>query len=87
MHKHRSHPEIVKRLRRAEGHLRSTIAMMEEGRPCGDLAQQLRAVESAVASAKRELIHDHIEHCLDDTGDAAEVRGTIEELKSLAKYL
>ncbi len=40
---HQSHPEIVKRLRRAEGHLRRVIAMVEEGRPCLDLAQQLHA--------------------------------------------
>ena len=40
--------------------------MIEEGRPCLDLAQQLHAVESAISNAKRELIHDHIEHCLGD---------------------
>ena len=38
--------------------------------PCVDLAQQLHAVESAISNAKRELIHDHIEHCLDDNSDA-----------------
>jgi uncharacterized protein len=51
--KHRSHPEIIKRLKRAHGHLASILAMFEEGRPCGDLAQQLHAVESAVSNAKR----------------------------------
>ena len=84
---HRSHPDIVKRLRRAEGHLRSTIAMIEEGRPCADLAQQLHAVESAVAGAKRELIHDHVEHCLDDTAEAGDVRAALREFRVLAKYL
>ena len=34
---HRTHPEIVKRLRRAEGHLRSVVAMIEDGRPCLDI--------------------------------------------------
>jgi DNA-binding FrmR family transcriptional regulator len=32
--KHRSHPEIVKRLRRAEGHGRGVVAMIEAERPC-----------------------------------------------------
>jgi DNA-binding FrmR family transcriptional regulator len=82
--KHESHPAIVTRLKRAEGHLRSLIAMIEDGRPCLDLAQQLHAVEKAVGNAKRELIHDHIEHCLDD-GDAS--RSSLKELKQLAKYL
>jgi DNA-binding FrmR family transcriptional regulator len=89
MHIHQSHPDIVKRLRRAEGHLRSTIAMIEEGRPCVDLAQQLHAVESAVANAKRELIQDHIEHCLGEgVGKAGMAsKAALTEFKQLAKYL
>ena len=65
-HLHQSHPEVVKRLKRAEGHLRSVIAMIEAGRPCLDIAQQLHAVEKAVGQAMRTLIQDHLEHCLDD---------------------
>ena len=81
---HASHPDIVRRLKRAEGHLRSVIAMIEAERPCVDLAQQLHAVEAAVANAKRELIHDHIEHCL--TGGET-VKSDLKEIKQLAKYL
>lgn len=86
---HESHPNIIKRLKRAEGHLRSVLAMMEAGKPCLDLAQQLHAVENAVANAKRELIHDHIDHCLDDTvkGDAKSARAAVAEFKALSKYL
>jgi uncharacterized protein len=61
--------------------------MFDEGRPCVDLAQQLHAVESAISNAKRELIHDHIEHCLDDMSDAAGTRAALKELKQLSKYL
>ncbi len=80
--KHASHPAIASRLRRAEGHLRSVIAMIEAERSCLDIAQQLHAVEAAVANAKRELIHDHIEHCLEDGGSA-----DLKEIKQLTKYL
>ena len=86
---HRSHPDIVKRLKRAAGHLASVIAMIEESRPCLDLAQQLHAVESAVANAKRELIHDHIDHCLEaatDNGGRAP-REALGEFKAITKYL
>ena len=48
-HIHSTHPEIVKRLRRAEGHLRTTISMIEDGRSCLELAQQLHAVEKAIS--------------------------------------
>jgi uncharacterized protein len=82
--KHASHPTIVKRLKRAEGHLRSIAAMFNQKRSCLDLAQQLHAVEKAVANAKRELIHDHIEHCLDG---AMSPKSALKEMKALTKYL
>jgi len=86
---HETHPQIVKRLKRAEGHLRNVIGMIESGRSCMELAQQLHAVERAVAAAKKTLIHDHIDHCLvhaaEDGPDAA--GHALDELKQLTKYL
>ena len=85
---HSSHPDIIKRLKRAHGHLASVIAMIEAERPCVDLAQQLFAVESAITNAKRELIQDHIEHCLmDEVGHGHSAGSTVSEFKQLAKYL
>lgn len=86
---HASHPEIIKRLKRAEGHLRTVVTMLEAGRACLEVAQQLQAVERAVASAKKALVQDHIDHCLehavrDGSRNADE---TIREFKELAKYL
>ncbi|MCF3639646.1 metal-sensing transcriptional repressor [Rhizobium sp. TRM95111] len=88
-HRHESHPDIVKRLKRAEGHLKSVIAMIEAGRPCLDIAQQLHAVERAVENAKRTLIQDHLDHCLDETVGALdrEQRKSIDEFKAITKYL
>lgn len=88
-HLHRTHPEIVKRLRRAEGHLKTIIQMIGDGRSCLDVAQQLHAVEKAVASAKRTLIHDHIDHCLEQTegAGAKAARTPIAEFKEISKYL
>jgi DNA-binding FrmR family transcriptional regulator len=84
---HATHPNIVKRLKRANGHLQSVIAMIEGNRPCTDIAQQLHAVEKAVLQAKRTLIQDHIDHCLDEavagTGDAS----TVADFKVITKYL
>ena len=86
---HQTHPEIVKRLRRAEGHLRSIIDMIETQRPCLDVAQQLQAVEKAIAQAKKTLIHDHIENCLEQAVGplARDQRRPIDEFKAITKYL
>jgi DNA-binding FrmR family transcriptional regulator len=87
--KHASHPAIVARLKRAHGHLAAVLTMFEEGRSCLDLAQQLHAIESAVSNAKRELIHDHIEHCLGDGVGEGEMgaKAALHEFKALSKYL
>ena len=63
--------------------------MIENGRTCLDIAQQLHAVEKAVANAKRTLIHDHIDHCLEQTVGpmARDTRGPLEEFKEITKYL
>src|ERR1700730_2564654 len=62
---HQTHPAIIRRLKRADGHLQTIIEMIENDRPCLLIAQQLQAVESAIESAKKALIHDHISNCLE----------------------
>ena len=88
-HVHQTHSDIVKRLKRAEGHLRRVLAMFEEGRDCLDLAQQLHAVEKAIGEAKRTMIHDHVDHCLDAAanGRGKSTRGIVSEFKAISKYL
>ncbi|MDQ3559991.1 MAG: metal-sensing transcriptional repressor [Pseudomonadota bacterium] len=88
-HLHETHPDIVNRLKRADGHLRSVIEMIETGRPCLDIAQQLHAVEKAIGQAKKTLIQDHLDHCLEATIGALpkEQRRPIDEFKAIAKYL
>lgn len=82
-HVHATHPALIARLKRADGHLRAVIAMIEEGKPCLEIAQQLQAVEKAVVNAKRALIHDHMDHCLDAEHSTADR----DELKTIARYL
>lgn len=86
---HDSHPDIIKRLRRVEGHLRSVVAMLEAGRPCPDIAHQLHAIEKAITNAKKALIQDHIDHCLDIAVGTSgrEQREVLEEFKTITKYL
>ncbi|MFZ5698382.1 MAG: metal-sensing transcriptional repressor [Pseudomonadota bacterium] len=88
-HLHESHTDIAKRLKRARGHIDSIVTMIEAARSCTEIAQQLHAVEKAVCQAKRTLIQDHIDHCLEHTIEAARKgkRDSLEELKEITKYL
>jgi hypothetical protein NreA len=89
MNEHTSHPEIVKRLKRADGHLKSIIEMLEGGRGCLEIAQQLQAVEKAITNAKKALVHDHIDHCLEHAvkKGAHSAADTVREFKDITKYL
>lgn len=85
---HQSHPDLVKRLKRADGHLQNVIKMMVDGRECSEIAQQLHAVEKAISAAKKLLIHDHLDHCLAHVARSQPDIGTaIADFKDITKYL
>ena len=87
-HIHQSHPELIKRLKRADGHLHNVIEMMVSGRDCADVAQQLHAVEKAINAAKKLLIHDHLDHCLDElVRSPGDLATGILSFKNVTKYL
>ena len=80
---HATHPALIARLKRADCHLRAVIEMIEAGKPCLEIAQQMQAVEKAITNAKRALIHDHMDHCLDVEGSETDRA----ELRTIARYL
>jgi DNA-binding FrmR family transcriptional regulator len=82
-------PEIAARLKRAQGHLAAVIDMLDAARPCLELAQQLHAVEKAIGNAKKQLIKDHINHCMEETSEAMprEFKALIKEFQGVTKYL
>ena len=89
MSTHDTHPAVIKRLRRAGGHLSSVVSMLEAGKPCLEVAQQLQAVEKAITQAKKTLIQDHLDHCLTHMVDA---KGKVQpdslgEFRQITKYL
>ena len=83
----RSHAAIASRLKRANGHLETIIEMIEQGRPCAQIAQQLQAVEDAIENAKKA--HDYISDSLERSLKAAGVKGqaAMRDFRLVAKYL
>ena len=86
---HTTHTDVVNRLKRAEGHLRTIIDMIEHRRECLEVAQQLHAVEKALQNAKRIYVQDHIDNCLEEAAGAMprDARNSLSEFKEIAKYL
>lgn len=86
---HANNPDILKRLRRAEGHLASVIRMVVDGRDGLAIAQQMQAVIKALEKTKQQLIHDHIDHHLGEiTGPLPpEIQLKLAEFREITKYL
>ncbi len=59
-----AHLESSIRMRRARGHLDTVIQMVDEGRPCTDVLQQLSAVISALGGCRTLLFSGHLKTCL-----------------------
>jgi len=86
---HSTHSDVINRLKRAEGHIKTIIEMIEAKRQCLDVAQQLHAIEKAIQNAKKLYIHDHIDNCLEDIAGSAtrQARNSLAEFKEITKYL
>jgi DNA-binding FrmR family transcriptional regulator len=86
---HGTHVEVLNRLRRAQGHLRAILEMIEAKRDCIDVAQQLYAVGNAIENAKRIYIQDHIDNCLEEAAGTIPrgARAPLAEFKEISKYL
>lgn len=82
-----AHPAVIKRLKRAQGRLKSIITMLEGERGCIEIAHQLQAVEKAIGNAKKTLVHAHIDQCLESTvrEGSHNPDGTIREFKEITK--
>jgi DNA-binding FrmR family transcriptional regulator len=71
--------DVVKRLRRAEGQIRGVIAMIEDGRDCGDVVTQLAAVSRALDRAGFKIIATGLRQCVDN-GDSGVDQDRLEKL-------
>lgn len=73
---------ILNRLRRARGQLDGVISMIEDGRPCSDVVQQVAAVSKAVNRAGFRIIARELEQCVRaETGrESSEDQAALEKL-------
>jgi DNA-binding FrmR family transcriptional regulator len=62
--------EAIRRLRRVEGQIGGIVRMLEEGRDCKAVVQQLSAANRALDRAGVKLLAGQLRHCI--ASDAAE---------------
>ena len=59
---------LLGRLRRIEGQVRGVQSMVADERDCGEILQQLAAIQSAVRSASLTFIEEYASRCLLEPG-------------------
>ena len=69
-HPHEQTKAVLNRISRAQGHLEAVRKMIERGEDCAQVLVQLSAVISALNSAGRVILKDHIAHCIVDAEEA-----------------
>ena len=76
----RQDDEIVSRLRKATGQLSGVTGMVEDGRYCIDVLDQLSAVRAAIDAAALLVLSDHVNACVRAALESGDTDETIAEL-------
>lgn len=82
-HHHESHPDVDRRLARIAGHVEGIRRMIGEEKPCTQILQQMKAVISALESARRIILTDHVRHCLAHAIQKKSVQAAVDEVEQL----
>ena len=93
-HHHLSHhhsPEEKKRqlnrLSRVIGHLQHVKRMIEEDQDCADVLMQLSAVNAALRSLGKEIISEHMAHCIVHAIEDGDTAAVEEFRKAVDKFI
>ena len=81
------HKRQLPRLRRIEGQVRGLQQMIEAGRYCIDVADQMNAVVAALRRVQSDMLRDHLRACVEAILERgmpeAERRRVVEEIAAL----
>lgn len=90
-HAHTHDPNEVKaianRLARAIGHLESVKHMVEDGRDCSEVLVQLAAVRAALNNTGKEILKQHISHCIVEAVEEGDTEAIEELNQAIDKFM
>lgn len=84
--KFETYEDVLKRLKRANGHLAKVIDMVQQECQGKDVAQQMQAVVKALIKAKDIFVRENINLCLNEESEMSPEL-LKKELAELSKYL
>ncbi len=77
--------DIVRRLRRIEGQVVGIRRMVEEGRYCIEVLDQLSAARAGLESAGLRILEDHVSSCVREALHAGDAVPKTEELMTAVR--
>ncbi|MBQ1681304.1 MULTISPECIES: metal-sensing transcriptional repressor [Agathobacter] len=90
-HGHYHSPEEKKkqlnRLAKATGHLAHVRAMIENDEDCAEVLIQLAAVNSALRNLGKEIINEHMTHCIIHAIEDGDTTAVEEFQKAVKKFI
>lgn len=76
---------LLARMRKIEGQARGITRMIEEGRYCVDIVQQLTALSSAADEVALRMLEDHIKGCVADAIKEERGEEAVQELMGVIR--
>ena len=77
----------LNRIAKAIGHLKHVKTLIENDEDCSDVLIQLSAVNSALKSLGKEIISEHMSHCITHAIEEGDTEAVAEFQKAVEKFI
>ena len=84
--KHPSHKAQTTSLKRIEGQIRGIQKMIDEGKYCVDILNQVKAVRKAITTVEGRILEKHLQSCVKQSlKDSSNFDEKVQEIMSVLK--
>ena len=86
MTNHPAHNKQLASLKRIEGQIRGIINMINDGKYCVDILNQIKAAKNSLQSVEAKILKTHLKACVKDTlSDSQTFDVKVEEILKILK--
>jgi len=78
---------ITRRLKIASGQVEGVVKMIEEGRYCIDISNQIMAAIAALKGINRDILSNHLHHCVADSARSSDEQALEEKLQEINQII
>ncbi len=86
-HVHANKKAVANRLARAIGHLEKVKRMVENDEDCSEVLIQLAAVRSALDNAGKEILKEHLSHCIIEAVEEGDENAILDLCDAIDKFM